>query len=133
MGYSIEISINMLKENKFLEVETVIYDKSNTYNCENIYSLAEEDGTGKIPRYYRVYVISFLNDNLDGIIKFINFVKKYKSCYIECVYENNINKLLYASSFYLNNIEKDISKKYKEFINNKNFTPIEIKLLKELI
>lgn len=132
MGYTIEISINMLKENKFSEVENTIRNIAEFYNCDDFYTLTEEDGTKKTPRYHTVYIINFL-DNVNNLIKFIIHIKKYKSGYIECVYENNINKLLYASSFYLNNIEKDISKKYKEFINEKKFTPDENRLLRELI
>ena len=133
MGYNIEISVNILKETKFSEVEKTIEDMAEFYRCDNIYSLTEEDGTKKIPRYHCVYVINFMDDNFENLIKFLKFIKKYKSSYIECVYENEVYKLLYASSFYLQSIDKELSKKYKNFIKDKNFTPNENKLLRELI
>lgn len=133
MGYNIEVSVNMLKETKFSEVEKTIKDMAEFYSCDNIYSLTEEDGTKKIPRYHCVYVINFMDDNFENFIKFLKFIKKYKSSYIECVYDNDIYKLLYASSFYLKSIDKELSKKYKNFIKDKKFTPNENKLLKELI
>ncbi len=37
----------MLKETKFSEVEKSIQCVSELYNCDNIYSLTEEDGTTK--------------------------------------------------------------------------------------
>jgi hypothetical protein len=120
MGYNIEISVNMLKETKFSEVENTIQYMAEFYNCDNIYSFTEEDG------------INFVDDNFDNLIKFLKFIKKHKSSYIECVYENDVFKLLYASSFYLNNADKELSKKYKQFIKDKNFTPNETKLLREL-
>lgn len=133
MGYNIEISVNMLKETKFSEVEKTIKDMAEFYSCDNIYSLTEEDGTKKIPRYHCIYVINFMYDNFENLIKFLKFIKKFKSSYIECVYDNDIYKLLYASSFYLKSLDKELSKKYKNFIKDKNFTPNENKLLRELI
>jgi len=133
MGYNIEISVNLLKETKFSEVEKTILDMAQFYNCNNIYSLTEEDGTKKIPRYHCVYVINFLYDNFDNLINFLKFLKKYKSSYIECVYDNDLYKLLYASSFYLNTVDKELSQNYKKFIKDKNFTHNENQLLSELL
>ena len=132
MGYNIEISVNMLKATKFSEIENTIDTVARSYNCDNIYTLSEEDGTLKIPRYHCIYVVNFLDNNIDDLIKFIKFIKNYKSSHIECVYNNDFYKLLYGSSYYLKNINKELSKKYKEFIKDKNFTPVENKLLKEL-
>ncbi len=133
MGYNVEISVNMLKATKFSEVEKTIEGIAEFYSCDNIYSFNEEDGTIKIPRYHCIYVIYFSDENLDNLVKFLKFIKKYKISYIECLYENDVYKLLYASSFYLKSIDKDLSKKYKQFIKDKNFTPNETKLLRELI
>jgi hypothetical protein len=133
MGYNVEISINILKETKFSEVENTIQHVAEFYNCDNIYSLSEEDGTKKIPIYNCIYVINFVDENFDNLIKFLKFIKRNKSSYIECIYENDVYKLLYASSFYLKSIDKELSKKYKQFIKDKNFTPNETKLLRELI
>jgi len=136
MGYNIEISLNMLKETKFSQVDKMIKDMSEFCGCNNIYSLTEEDGTTKIQRYHCVYIVNFVYDNFENLIKFLKFLKftkRYKSIYVECLYENDLYKLLYASSFYLKNIDKELSKKYTKFIQEKNFTPNENKILKELI
>ena len=133
MGYNIEISVNLLKVTKFSEIENTIRCVAKSYNCNNIYVITEDDGTIKIPRYQCIYVVNFLDENFENLIKFLKFIKKYKSSYIECIYDNDIYKLLYASSFYLKTVDKDLSKKYKQFIKDKNFTPNESKLLNELI
>jgi hypothetical protein len=134
MGYNIEISVNMIKETKFSEIETIIINTSELYGCESVVSISEEDGTIKIPRYHKIFVINFLEDDFENFIKFIKCIKEYKKCYIESVYNNNSKyKLLYASSTYLKNIDKDISKKYKKFIYEKIFTPDENMIIKELI
>lgn len=133
MGYNIEISVNMLKETKFSEVENTIRCIAKRFNCNDIYTISEEDGISKIKRYHCIYVIIFMEENFENFLEFLKAIKKSKSSYIECIYDNDIYKLLYASSFYLNNIDKELSKKYKQFINDKNFTPNESKLLRELI
>lgn len=133
MGYNIEVSVNMLKNTNFSEIEMKIKSMAEFYSCDNIYSFTEEDGTIKIPRYHCIYVVNFLDDNFDNLINFLKFIKRHKSSYIECVYENDIFKLLYASSFYLKSIDKELSKKYKQFIKDKHFTPNENKLLSELM
>ena len=130
MGYNIEISINMLKESKFSEIESIIQETANSYGCDNIYSISEEDGTTKIPRYHIIFIIHFLEENVDNFVKFVKIIKNYKKGYIECVYNTN-NKLIYASSYYLNNVNKDATQKYKQFINNKLFTENEYKILQE--
>jgi|LakMenEpi03Aug12_release.lakeMendotaPanAssembly.Ray.scaffolds.fasta_scaffold1078030_1 hypothetical protein len=133
MVYNIEISVNLLKETKFLKIEKTINYIARSYSCDNMYLLTEEDGTTKIPRYHCIYVIIFVDENFDNLIKFIKCIKKNKSIYIECVYENDIYKLLYASSLYLKSLDKELSKKYTEFIKDNKFTPNETILLRELI
>jgi hypothetical protein len=133
MGYNVEISVNLLKETNFSEIENTIHEVAKLYNCENIYSINEENGALKIPRYHCIYIIHFAEEYFENLIKFLKFFRKFKSSYIECVYDNDIYKLLYASSFYLKNADKELSKNYKQFIKDKIFTPNESKLLKELI
>jgi hypothetical protein len=130
MGYYVEISLNMLKETHFSEFENTIVDIANSYNCESIYLISEEDGTIKIPRYHCVFVIHFIDENFDNFIKFLRIIKHSKKGNIESIYDNDINKLLYASSYYLSKINKEASNKYKNFIKNKNFTIQENTLLK---
>jgi hypothetical protein len=133
MGYNIEISVNMIKETKFSEIETIIVNTAELYGCESVVTISEEDGTIKIPRYHMIFVINFFEDDFENFIKFIKYIKDYKKCYIESICNNSIYKLLYASSTYLKNIDKEISNKYKKFINEKKFTPNENILLKEFI
>ena len=116
MGYNVEISVNMLKETNFSEIENTIYNVAERYNCESIYSISEENGTKKMQRYNYIYVVCFLHTYFEDFIQFLLFLKNYRPIYVECIYENEIHKLLYASSFYLTNINRDISNNYKQFI-----------------
>jgi hypothetical protein len=133
MGYNVEISVNMLKETHFSEFENTIEEIAQAYNCESFYSISEEDGTIKIPRYHSVFVINFLNENFDNFIKFLRIIRSSKKGYIECIYDQDINKLLYASSYHLNKMGKEATKNYKNFIKNNNFTAQEKTVLKILM
>ena len=133
MGYIVEISINVMKETKYSDIERCIEEAARSNECVNIYIISEEDGTQKIPRYHTVITITFSEEQIDNMIKFIKIIKKQKKGYIECIYNDLIFKLIYASSYYLKNINKDISNNYKKFINLKQFTEDESKLLKQLI
>jgi hypothetical protein len=133
MGYNVEISVNLLKDSNFSEIEKTIHNTAEIYECESIYSIAEEDGTKKIPRYHLLFVINFEYDKFEKFIKFLKIIKNYKKVCIESIFNNTFgkSKLIFASSYYLNNIDKDISAKYKKFINDKQYTPNEKILLNE--
>ena len=133
MGYTIEISVNVLKEKKITEIEKMISDTAIFYNCNKIYTDSEEDGTLKIPKYHIIIIVNFLDEQIENFDKFVKFIKGYKSTYIECIYNNDKYKLVYASPCYLKNIEKDASQKYKQFINDRNFSPNEFILLQNFM
>lgn len=133
MGYNVELSINMLKETKFSEIESNIRSTASLYGCSSIYSISEEDGIAKIPHYNYVFIIHFMKSDLEEFIKFIKYIKSYRRSYIDCIYDNDLYKLIYASRYYLKNVEKDVSQKYKDFIGSKKFTENEVLLLNELL
>ena len=133
MGYNVDGAVNMNKETKFSEIESTIKDIAKYYDYNNIYSISEEDRTKKVLRYHYVFVINFLDENFESFIKFLKYMKNYKHSYIECIYTNDIYKLLYASSYYLKSVDKDVEKRYKKFINDKIFTENEHLLVKEFI
>jgi hypothetical protein len=133
MVYHLELSVNALKETKITEIEDTITEAAHYYKCSDLYYNSEEDGTKKIPQYQLIFVIYFLENNFDNFIQFVKFVKCYKPSVIECIYDNAMNKLLYASSYYLRQIDKSISKKYKQFMRNRLFTSNETKLLQEFM
>ena len=133
MGYHVELSVNMLKETKFSDIENTISDAANFYECSSIYYNSDKGNITKISQYQCIFVVYFLEESFDNFIKFVRFIKNYKPSVIECIYDNNIHKLVYASSYYLQQIEKSASKKYKQFIHGKLFTPNETTLLHEFI
>lgn len=114
MGYNIELSINLLKQSCFSDVDDMILYFKNNYECEHIYTISECDGACKIPRYSYVIMVSFYDSELENFLKFIEMIKTQKNLYIECIYHDCSIKLLYASSYYLKTIDKEFVTKYRK-------------------
>ena len=63
------------------------------------------------------FIISFFfyEDDVDYLIQFIKCIKKIASIYIEVIYNENTNIILYASSFYqTTQMEKFQQKDYRK-------------------
>ena len=110
MVYNIEVSINLMKHKSFGEMENTIKYFAEKCGCESMYEYSETDGTLKIPRYHHVIVVSFLEENIQDFIKFIETMKKINYTNVECIYNE---QLIYASSYYLTTIDKDCVKNYR--------------------
>jgi hypothetical protein len=130
MAYTIEVSIHLSKFSNISDIESNLYFIADKYNYDRIYKLEEIDGTSKIPRYHSIIAISFLKTQIDIILHFIKNIKKYKYYNIECIYEDNIKtKLIYATKYYLNIIDKDCKLDYIKFKKERCYSEEEIMLL----
>jgi len=130
MGYNIEVSINLMKQTNFSELENMVLFYADKYLCENIYSISEEEGRMKIPRCHQIILITFSNYNFDNLLEFIKQIKKIKQIYLECVYYEEIDtKLIYASSYYLKNIDKNIARKYNTYKRERSYSEEEIRVI----
>ena len=123
-GYNIEISVNLFKQYNYIDLDRELKEKSQTHNCNDIYVFTDEN-IRKKKQLNCIYVINFCDEYFENLLQFISEIKRCKSYYIECIYKNDTYKLLYASTYYLNTIDKDIVVKYKKFIKNKIFTKNE--------
>ena len=129
MGYNIEISLNRIKNKNGVELEKNMCELANEFNCNNFYTF---DDTGiflKVKRIHTIMVINFLESQLENCISFIKHVRKNKNWYIECIYDDELSKLIHASSYYLKTIDKQKSFDYKECVKNNNFNINEMQLL----
>jgi hypothetical protein len=130
MGYNIEVSINLMKQSNFSELENMVLFYADKYLCENIYSFSEEEGRTKIPRCHQIILITFSNHNFDNLLEFIKQIKKIKQIHVECVYYEEIDmKLIYASSYYLKSIDKSIAIKYNTYKRERSYSEEEIRVI----
>ena len=115
MGYSVEISLNILKQQNITSLKEVLIEKAMNYNCEKNYWFHELEENGK--KKYRNHLIgcfSFDYNNIVNAESFINYIKNLNGVFLECIYEDDIKyKLLYVSSYYLKRMNKEYAKIYK--------------------
>jgi hypothetical protein len=100
---------------------------ADKYECDNIYEFSEEEGRTKIPRCHQMMVIAFSKNNFENLLEFIKQIKKIRQIHIECVYYDESNlKLIYASPYYLKNIDKDVAVRYKR---DRSYSEEEIRVI----
>lgn len=135
MGYSIEISLNITKQQNLSSLKEILLEKAMNYNCEKNYWFHElEDGGKKKYRNHLIGCFSFDYNNIINASNFLNYIKNMNSVYLECIYEDELKyKLLYVSSYYLKRMNKEYSKLYKLNRTNKNYTDDEMLLVKNFI
>lgn len=135
MGYSIEISVNIIKQQSLSSFKEILVEKSRNLNCERNYWFHELEDEGK--KKYRNHLIGCFSFDYDNIINasiFINYIKTLNNVHIECIYEDDVKyKLLYVSSYYLKRMNKEYAKIYKLNSRKKNYSDEETVLLKNLI
>lgn len=115
MGYNIEVSFNTLK-NSIFETQEFIIRTALENGCNYYYSDFEFENNLCYNRNHCVITLSFqsYNDNIDYIIKFLKIIRNIKGIYIESIYDNDTNNILFASKFYLTQMmDKHIAKMYK--------------------
>ena len=134
MGYTIEISLNITKQQNLYSLKEILVEKARNYNCINNYWFHETECNGK-NKYVNSLIgcFSFDFENIENTSSFINYIKTTNGMHIECIYEDDVYKLLYVSSYYLKRMNKEYAKIYKSNRLNKKYTPNEEILLKNII
>jgi hypothetical protein len=116
MGYNIEVSFNLAKHNNVSEFKKSIVDYALDYNCDHYYYLYESEINCKIPRNHCIIVINFQEAEIFDCSTFLKMIKKMKDIDIECIYDDEIEcHLLYASKYYLTQMDKDKAIKYNKY------------------
>jgi len=115
MGYNIEVSFNALKHN-ISETQDLIVSIAIENGCNYYYNDFEFENNLRYNRNHCVITLNFQNydSDIDYIVKFLKIIKNIKGIYIESIYDNATNNILFASKFYLTQMmDKHIAKMYK--------------------
>jgi hypothetical protein len=135
MGFNIEISINLLKQNNYnyTEMENDVIEFAHQCNCYDIHTFSEEEWDSKLSKCKSIIVCMFSNENMDNFLRFIRIIKnmkKNKPIYIECIYNDEIlPKLIYASTPYLKTTHKNTINNYTMFKRNRSYSEDEQKII----
>lgn len=135
MGYSIEISLNINKQQNSSSLREMLTEKAMNFNCEKNYWFHElDDGGKKKHRNHLIGCFSFDYNNIINANSFINYIKNINDIHLECIYEDDITyKLIYVSGYYLKRMNKEYATIYKSNRRDKKYTETESTLLKNFI
>ena len=133
MGYTLEVSFDMTKHSDVTSVKRHITDMALDLLCDHYYYYYETDNGDKmmkIPRNHCIVAIHFLESEIFQCREFIKKVKKIPDIYIECIYEDDITcKLIYASTNYLQHVDKGAVIVYNRFKRERSYSDNEKLLL----
>ena len=132
MGYLIELSFNINKVSNFIQTKEIILKIAEKYN--KTFSYNNHEIMGKNRTIFRNhYVMTYLFDDENDIVKFIKQIKLMKHIYIESIsYDNCVFKMMYASKKYLNIMEKGKAKEYLEKKRNNKLFKSDSVIMKEM-
>ena len=133
MGYSIELSLEPCKHRNSNSLKELIIEKGKIYNCDNIYHFQEVERSKKRHKCHHIICASFSYEEIDSLAKFIGVIKALSNVHIESVYEDESQfRVLYASTYYLKQMEKEHVKIYKSNRRQRAYSEEEYILLKSL-
>ena len=114
MGYTIEVSFNVVNNSNVTELLQSVKKYAEECGCENCYECYEFENKTQFIRRHCIITAIFSQLNINEMIKFLKFVKNYHELSLESIYDENLNILLYGSTYYVTQkMDKNLSKEFK--------------------
>lgn len=114
MGYNIELSFNILKIGSVTKLLEQLKEYAEECFCEDFYEDYEFENKLQFQRRQCLISVRFSEEKINTMIKFINMIKKYNSLYIELIYNEDSNSILYASQYFVTQkMDKYIAEEFK--------------------
>jgi hypothetical protein len=98
MGYNIEVSFNVLKTGN---IQESVSSYAAECDCEQIYEDYEFENKVQFQRRHCIMNANFLQTNIVGLKDFLKFIKRQNGLYLESIYDDDSNIILYASQYYI--------------------------------
>jgi hypothetical protein len=133
MGYTVESSLNILKHTNITEVQNKIKEIANDSVCNFFYDNYEFENNKQIKRTNYTFTTNFENDSITNVPYFIKKIKKIPGIYIENIYDDDANVLLYASKYYQRVMMNPLlAKGYNTNKRVRSYSEDDTKILREL-
>ena len=114
MGYTIELSFNVINNCSVTEVLQGVKVYAEECGCEQIYEDYEFENKIQFIRRHCIITANFSQLNIVEMIKFLKFIKSYRDLYLESIYDETSNILLYASKYYVTQkMDKNLAQDFK--------------------
>lgn len=133
MGYNVEVSFNILKHSSVTELQEFVKEQAHSCGCKSCYEDYEYETNVQFKRNHCIMVTNFDETNTLYFIDFLKNIKSVPYLYIECIYDDTNNSILYASSYYLTQkMDKHFSKKWKTEKRKRSYSEDDIMILNEV-
>jgi hypothetical protein len=129
MGYNIEVSFNTLKHN-IHDTQELIINIALENGCNSYYNDFEFENNVRYNRNHCIFTIIFQDYNIDNIVKFIKKMKNINGIYIESIYDNDRNNILFASKLYITQMmDKHLAKIFKTNKRERSYSEDDMLIL----
>jgi hypothetical protein len=133
MGYNIEVSFSLIKNSSVTELQENIKNLAANCSCSYCYEDYEYETHVRYQRKHCIITVNFNNPDIYNLIKFLINIKKSKGLYIEVIYDEDSNKIIYASKYYTTQkMEKSSSKILKDERKKKTYSDDDTKIIETM-
>jgi hypothetical protein len=130
MGYNIEVSFSLIKNSSVTELQENIKNLATNCGCSYFYEDYEYETHVRYQRKHCIITLNFNNYDIYNLISFLRNIKKSKGLYIEVIYDEDSNKIIYASKYYITQkMEKSSSKIFKDERKKKIYSDDDTKII----
>jgi len=130
MGYTIEVSFNILKHTSVTETQDYIVNLATSYGCVSCYLDYEYETNVQYKRTHSIIVINFDSSNIYYLLEFLKKIKMTSGIFIESIYDDNVNMILYASKYYVTQkMDKFIAKEYSKNKRKRSYSEDDTMIL----
>jgi hypothetical protein len=130
MGYNIEVSFNVLKNGSVTKLLEHVKNCAEKYFCEDFHEDYEFENKVQFQRRHCLINISFSQSNINNMIEFLNIIRNNHGLYIELIFDEKTNTILYASQYFITQkMDKYIAKKFKTEKRDRSYSDDENMIL----
>lgn len=101
MGYNIEVSFDITKNSSVTQLQDTIRNVAKECECETFYEDYEYESHVQFKRNHCVMTAIFSQTNIDELLHFLHFIKKTEGLFLELIYDDIANVIVYASEYYI--------------------------------
>ena len=130
MGYNIEVTFNILKNGSVIKLIEYVKNNAEECLCEDFYEDYEFENKVQFQRRHCLMNINFSQENFHNMIKFLNNIKNTNGLYIECIFDEKSQTILYASQYFLTQkMDKYIAKEYSKNKRKRSYSEDDTMIL----
>jgi hypothetical protein len=101
MGYSIDVSFDVLNTSSATSLPATIKGLAEECGCDMFYEDYEFEPVSQFKRSHCILTSTFSQPGMQYLLKFIASIVKTGGLALEVIYDEDANSILYASEYYI--------------------------------